>query len=140
MGPIITPTFTPASLSKYINVFKHISILGNQSYRLVKFITHFQQLAGKMVFLFGWLITVGVATETDGQAFPFGMHQEFAEQLRRVDLYYNFSLEVKTGAISPILMRIPGIAVNASMFAAGVGIHAVVHAYIGTVDLVDDAF
>src|SRR6202000_1697931 len=62
------------------------------------------------------------------------------KQVRGVLFYDDLLFEIKTGAIAPVFMNIAGIAVGAAVLAALVGVHAVPHADVGTIDFIDDAF
>ena len=69
---------------------------------------------------------------------PFRVAKRLLQQLRRVAFRNDHTVEVETCAVTPILVRRPGVAVAAAMFAALVHVHAPRERQVRWIDLVQD--
>ena len=69
--------------------------------------------------------------------FHLGEESSCAQQVRRAVFHHDFGFKVQPGREPQILMEWPGVAIDASVFAAAIGIDACVEPNIGAVVVSD---
>ena len=79
------------------------------------------------------LVRVGDAGEHDDLGFPARAQERLSQQFRRTVLDQYPALEVQSGGETEVLVRGTGVAVDAAVLAAAVGVQAVLEADVGRV-------
>jgi hypothetical protein len=103
-----------SQLPKKVHVPEDQGIFGNQSHWMPKIQQNPQEVSGQLIGSFGGLVAVGIAGEHDGGDLPFGVGKGLAQKLGGISLDENLGLKVQPSGISPVLMAIAGIAIEAS--------------------------
>ena len=84
------------------------------------------------------MIAVGDAAEGDNLRLPLFGGKLFAQEFGRVFLDHDFGFEIEAGGEAEILVEGAGVAVDAAVLAAAIGIDAGFETDIGTVVVSDD--
>ena len=100
--------------------------LRDDSYRVVAAIQHFEDAAGDAEAALDGLIGIGVGAERDGARPVAGPGELALEQRGRVFLVEQPSLEIESGRQIKPCVTGAGIAIDASVFTASVGIDGLI--------------
>ena len=101
---------------------------------------YFQAGASDPKLPFSRLVAIRIPGKHDGGRLPGTVFEETIQQGRGVFLDEDLAFKIQAGPVPPVLVGVPRITVDASVFATLVGVHAVGHAHIRAGNLVDDGF
>ena len=108
-------------------------VLRDDRYRVAELGQDLQTAPGDPELSFDWLVRVGDAGEHDDLGFPARAQERLSQQLRRTLLDQYPALEVQSGGEAEVLVGGTGVAVDAAVLAAAVGVQAVLEADVGRV-------
>jgi len=101
------------------------TILGDYSYGMPVVGEHFEQVPRDFKPFLLWLITIGVAAKHDGHRIPVLAEQMIFKKRGCIFLYNYFAFKIQPGTEAIIFVRVSSITIDASMFAALIGIHGI---------------
>src|SRR4051812_11416383 len=105
---------------------------------MVAFGEHLEDLARDAVLALDRLVAVGVRPKRDRARLVAGLRELLAQQLRGIGLGEELGLEVESRRELEVAVARAGIAVDAAVLAAAIGIDRAVEADIGRVVVRDD--
>src|SRR5690349_11729932 len=99
---------------------------------------YFKHTSRDLQLSFKRLITICISGDTYWNRLPVRMKNKFFQKLSGILLHDDLTFKIQSGTESPILMRVPGIAINTAMLTALIGIHGIHHPQIRTCYFVYD--
>jgi len=122
-----------------IEVAQHAGRFRHDADRVIEPVQHRQHRAGELQRALDRLVRVGVGAQRQGARHVARLAQFLLQQLRHVRLEGQPGFEIEAGRIPEIGVRRPGIAVDAAMLAAAIGVHRAIEADVGRLVPGDDA-
>ena len=113
-----------------VEVAQHAGRLGDDGHGMAESLQHLQHAAGDAQCPLDRLVGIGVGAERHRPRHVAGPAKLLFQKRRQVGLDVEQRLEVETGRVPEIGMGRPGVAIDAAMLAAAVGVDGAVEADI----------
>jgi len=125
-------------LGEHVDVAGDEMVFGDDGDGIAEFGEDFEAAASEFEAAFDRLIAVGDAAEGDDFGLPFFGGKLFAQEFGSVFLDHDFGFEIEAGRETEVFVERAGVAVDAAVLAAAIGIDAGFESDVGAVVVSDD--